>query len=93
MFSWLKRLFEIPHGDPIRLDFKCGHYVRNPSPPVMKEEDRIWAQKQAGWTPCPNCYHIMWLRYVRENVYPELRASLTVTNSKVQLEIKDEDQL
>lgn len=81
MFGWLVKIFGVSvpgRGEPIRLEFECDHYIENISPPLMQEEDRKRAQNQAERTPCPNCDESLWRGLALENVYPELRAALTV---------------
>lgn len=73
IFGWLKPR---PFGEPIHLEFPCGHYIDNPKPPVMSEEDRKLAKDQAVRTPCPRCNEPLWRSMREEGTYPELHTAL-----------------
>lgn len=81
----MKRLRELlfpstPYGPPIRLEFKCGHYVENVRPPVMLDHDRDIAVDQAAKVACPNCNLHQWRVDEREGVYEQLHAALEVVS-------------
>lgn len=79
MFTLWRWLFpEKPHGEPIHLEFRCGHYMENLKPPVMTEEERQRAQDQADLTVCLRCFQSRpgYSHYAEG--YPELQKAMIV---------------
>lgn len=63
-------------GEPITLEFKCGHTIANTRPLPLSEATRASGLNQAIGTLCPFCAPHMWAAFRHDGTMPEMRMAL-----------------